>query len=295
MNAPTPAIAPATQQVVDLDLMRTFVAIAETRSFSRAAQKVFRTPSAVSMQVKRLEDVLQRTVLVRDNRNVELTPDGEMLLGYCRRILSLSGEMMARFLTPNLAGTVRLGAPDDYGQRIMPDVLKRFAESHPNVRVDVTVEASESLIRRFERGELDVMIYTAQCDDPEPGAVVLLEEDLVWAGVRGGSAHMRDPLPVSMWEDSCPWCKRAMAVLDGEARAWRTAYKTSHTMAQRAAIEADLAVSPFPRSFMDDPLVALSETDGLPPLGSYQIRMQVREGTGACSEAVAGHVMACFA
>lgn len=294
MNIAHHPLTPTAAHAVDLDLLRTFLAIAETGSFSKAAEKVFRTPSAVSMQVKKLEEMLGRSVFVRDSRSVTLTNDGEILLGYARRMVALSNEMMARFITPEMEGTVCLGAPDDYGQRIMPEVLKRFAETHPNVRVNVVVESSELLVKRFDRGEIDVMVYTAQDDTPDPGAIVLLEEDLVWAGVRGGSAHTRDPLPVSMWEDSCVWCRRATDVLTRQGRAYRTAYKTSHTMAQRAAIEADLAVAPFPKGFMEPPLIALGEAEGLPALGKYQIRMRTKDNPGCCSQAVADHVIACF-
>ncbi|MEL6818742.1 MAG: LysR family transcriptional regulator [Pseudomonadota bacterium] len=295
MNAPNSTIQAASNHAVDLDLLRTFVAIAETKSFSKAAERVFRTPSAISMQVKKLEDILQRSVFERDSRSVSLTPDGEILLTYARRMLALSNEMMARFIVPDMAGIVTLGAPDDYGQRIMPEVLKRFADTHPNIRVNVVVESSEHLVKRFERGELDVMVYTAQDATPDPGATVLLEEDLVWAGVKGGSAHMRDPLPVSMWEDTCAWCRQATDVLVSEGRSYRTAYKTSHTMAQRAAIVADLAVAPFPKGFLEEPLVALGEEHGLPPLGKYQIRMRTKENHGKCTQAVADHVMGVFA
>ncbi|MEL6437260.1 MAG: LysR family transcriptional regulator [Pseudomonadota bacterium] len=294
MTITSPNIQATSAHSVDLDLLRTFVAIAETGSFSKAAERVFRTPSAVSMQVKKLEETLQRSVFARDSRSVSLTPDGEILLGYARRMLALSNEMMARFLVPDMAGVVTLGAPDDYGQRIMPEVLKRFAETHPNIRVNVIVESSEYLVKRFDRGEMDVMVYTAQDDTPDPGAIVLLEEDLVWAGVKGGSAHTRDPLPVSMWEDSCAWCRRATDVLTREGRSYRTAYKTAHTMAQRAAIQADLAVAPFPRGFMEDPLIVLGKEHGLPPLGKYQIRMRTKQNHGKCTQAVADHVMSVF-
>ncbi|MEM1376971.1 MAG: LysR family transcriptional regulator [Pseudomonadota bacterium] len=294
MNAPNPTFSAVAHHAVDLDLLRTFVAIAETKSFSKAAERVFRTPSAVSMQVKKLEEALQRSVFDRDSRSVSLTADGEVLLSYARRMLALSNEMMARFVSPDLAGVVTLGAPDDYGQRIMPEVLKRFAETHPNIRVNVIVESSENLVTRFEKGEIEVMVYTAQNEEPDPGAIVLLEEELVWAGVRGGSAHTIDPLPVSMWEDSCMWCQRATKALALDGRAYRTAYKTAHTMAQRAAIEADLAVAPFPKGFMEEPLIELGQEHGLPSLGTYQIRMRVKDNPGKCSEAVAEHVKGIF-
>lgn len=294
MNIPKPDLTPATIQSVDLDLMRTFVAIVETGSFSKAAEKVFRTPSAVSMQVKKLEDIVGRAVFERDSRSVSMTSDGEILLSYARRMVALSNEMMARFITPDMEGTVCLGAPDDYGARIMPMVLKRFAETHPNVQVNVIIETSDLLRKRFEDGQLDVMVYTGQPNTLDTKSVVLLEEPLVWAGVKGGSAHTRDPLPLSMWEEGCAWRSGAVKALNECGRSWRTAYMTAQTMAQRAAIISDLAIAPFPKSFIEDPLVELDERHGLPPLGTYQIRMQLKDNPGCCSQAVADHVIACF-
>lgn len=294
MNAPHAPLTAIAMQSVDLDLLRTFLAIAETGSFSKAAEKVFRTPSAVSMQVKKLEETLGRAVLVRDSRSVSLTTDGEMLLGYARRMIALSNEMMARFITPDMEGTVCLGAPDDYGARIMPDVLKRFAQSHPNVQVNVIIETSEQLHERFNNGGLDVMVYTAQTDMADPQAHVLLDEPLVWAGVKGGCAHTREPLPLSMWEEGCAWRNKAVKALADQNRSYRIAYMTAHTMAQRAAIISDLAVAPFPQSFIEDPLVALDERHGLPPLDNYQIRLRLKDNPGCCSQAVADHVIACF-
>ena len=293
MNAPNgkPAVA---QAPADIDLLRTFLAIAETGSFSKAAERVFRTPSAVSMQVKKLEETLGTAVFERDSRSVKLTQGGEMLVGYARRILALSNEMMARFVMPEMEGTVCLGAPDDYGARIMPNVLKRFAETHPNVQVNVVIETSELLMKRFQEGKLDVMVYTAHSDGLEDGAQVLLEEGLVWAGVRGGCAWERDPLPLSMWSEGCPWRADAVRGLSEVGRSYRTAYMTPHTQAQMAAIASDLAVAPFPKSFIEEPLIPLGEKEGLPPLGTYQIRMRIKDNPGCCSRAVADHVVACF-
>lgn len=293
MNAPN-AKPVLVQTPVDIDLLRTFLAIADTGSFSKAAERVFRTPSAVSMQVKKLEEALGTSVFARDSRSVKLTAGGEMLVGYARRILALSNEMMARFVMPEMEGTVCLGAPDDYGERIMPQVLKRFAETHPNVQVNVIIETSELLTKRFENGQLDVMVYTAHSDGLEDGAQVLLEEDLVWAGVKGGCAWEREPLPLSMWSESCPWRADAVRALSEIGRSYRTAYMTPHTQAQFAAIVSDLAIAPFPKSFIAEPLIALGEKQGLPPLGTYQIRMRVKENAGCCSSAVADHVTACF-
>mgnify|MGYP001817162938 CR=1 FL=1 len=296
MNAPDKSVRAAALSAVDIDVMKTFVAITETGSFSKAAERVFRTPSAVSMQIKKLEDVLGVSVFERDSRSVALTTDGELLLSYSRRILALSNEMMARFVMPEIAGTVCLGAPDDYGNKLLPDVLKRFAETHPNVSVNVIIDTSENLKKRFEKGELDVMLHTSSHKHSmEPGASVVLEEDLVWAGLKGGCAYEKDPLPVSMWDGYCAWRTSAVDALGKVGRNYRIAYMSAEVVAQRAAIMADLAVAPMASSFIEPPLVRLNQKQhGLPPLGTYQIRMQLKESAGCCSEAVADHVLACF-
>lgn len=280
---------------VDIDLLRTFLAIAETASFSRAAERVFRTPSAVSMQMKKLEELLGVSVFTRDSRSVALTAEGELLVGYARRILALSNEMMARFVMPDVHGTVRLGAADDHGERLLPQVLTRFAETHPNVAVDVVIENTDQLVPRFERGDLDVVIHTARPQSALPAdTTVLIEEQLVWGGLKGGCAWERDPLPVSMWEEGCSWRANAVQALGEIGRDFRIAYMSAHTSAQRAALMSDLAIAPLPASIIQPPLVCLGEKHGLPKLGTYQSRMRVRADAGECSRAVADHVVACY-
>ncbi len=296
MNAPDKQINPAAFAAIDIDVMKTFVAIAETQSFSKAAQKVFRTPSAVSMQIKKMEDILGVPVFERDSRSVALTQDGEMLLSYARRIIALSNEMMARFIMPDIEGTVRLGAPDDYGNKLLPQLLKRFAETHPNVSVDVIMDGSQNLLKRFDEGELDVMIYTSSNTRAmEKGATVVLEEELVWAGLKGGCAYEKNPLPISMWDKGCAWRAGAVDALDALGREFRVAYMSAQVVAQRAAVMADLAVAPMPCSFIEAPLIRLNQKEhNMPPLGTYQIRMQLRDNAGCCSQAVADHMLACF-
>ena len=163
--------------LLDLDVLRTFVAIAETGSFTLAANAVFRTPSAVSMQIKKLEEVLGVSVFSRDARSVSLTKDGEMLMGLARRMLALNREAVSRFIVPDIAGVVRLGSPDDYGERVLPQVLKRFAQTHPAIAVDVTIDQSVNLRRRLAEGIEDF-----------PGQPLLLHPPFAAAVVDGAVA-----------------------------------------------------------------------------------------------------------
>ena len=144
-------------QALDPELLRAFVLIADGHSFTQAALRIGRTQSAVSMQVKRLEDVLGQRVLSRGKGgSIDLTPHGRYLLSRAREILALNDEVLATFRSPQLAGTVRLGTPDDYALSHLPPILQRFAETHPAVQVDVLCASSTDLVERLKAGELDL-------------------------------------------------------------------------------------------------------------------------------------------
>ena len=281
--------------LLDIDVLKTFVAIAETGNFSTAAEAVLRTPSAVSMQIKKLEEQLGATLFLRDARSVSLTESGETLLGYARRMLALSNEAVSRFHMPDMQGHVRLGAPDDIGERYLPAILRRFADLYPLITVDVTVDMSGNLRRRLQEQRLDLALVNTA-----PGALagegeVVHTDQLVWAGAKCGTAHLRDPLPVSVWEDGCCWRADALTVLDRQKRTHRVAYLSAHTMAQRAAVVADLAVAPLPRSYLSGDMVALGPAQGLPELGRFDVRMLSGAQSSDIIDAVADSIRASFA
>ncbi len=289
MNAPLNHPMP----LLDLDVLRTFVAIAETGSFTLAAGAVFRTPSAVSMQIKKLEDILGASVFLRDARSVTLTQEGEMLMGYARRMLALNREAVSKFIVPDIAGVVRLGSPDDYGERILPIVLKRFAKTHPAIAVDVIIDMTANLRRRMAERQLDITLRTARNNMPSD-AEVLLTEPIVWGGAKGGCAHLRDPLPVSLWEEGCVWRADALDALGRAGRNYRVAYMSAHTAGQRAAILSDLAIAPLPKSFIGEEIVALGPDEGLPLLSNYNLAMIVAPDASAPVQAAADHIRATF-
>jgi DNA-binding transcriptional LysR family regulator len=290
MNAPLNHPLP----LLDLDVLRTFVAIAETGSFTLAASAVFRTPSAVSMQIKKLEEILGRAVFTRDARSVALTSDGEILLGFARRLLAINREAVSKFVLPDISGIVRLGSPDDFGERVLPFVLKRFAETHPSIAVDVTIDQSVNLRRRMAERTLDITLLTDASGVYASDSEVLFTEPIVWAGMKGGCAHMREPLPVSLWEEGCAWRAGALEALGREGRSYRVAYMSAHTAGQRAAILSDLAVAPLPKSFIGEDLVELGPKDGLPKMGDYCLGMILAPDASAPVQAAADHIRAAF-
>ncbi|SDJ12296.1 LysR substrate-binding domain-containing protein [Billgrantia gudaonensis] len=288
-----PSSGRAPLPLLDTDVLRTFVAIAESGSFTRAARQVFRTPSALSMQIKRLEETLGQTLFVREARQVRLTPEGELLLGYGRRLLRLNEEAVTQFLAPSLEGRVSLGTTDDVGSRILPGVLAQFARSHPAVQVDVVVGGSRDMLVRLEAGELDLVLSTGGMHDPSAHVETVHSEPLVWAGREGGVAAQRSPLPVALANHGCPWRKLALDALDRAGLSYRIAYTCEHCAGQQAAMLADLAVAPFPLALIRQPLRRL-DGDILPALGDYQVALVRRDGLGGAGEALAERVVEAF-
>lgn len=284
--APSRAALP----LLDSEVLRTFVTIAESGSFTRAAQQLFRTPSALSMQIKRLEETLGQTLFVREARYVRLTTEGEVLLGYGRRLLKLNAEAVTQFLAPTIEGRVGLGITDDVVGRILPNVLAQFARSHPAVQVDVVVGRSQDLLARLDEGELDLALVMGG----EPGQAargdVVHSEPLVWAGREDGVAVERTPLPVTLAQQGCAWRRIALNALDHAGVNYRIAYSCDHCAGQEAAMLADLAVTAFPKSLIRPPLKRLNN-DALPPLGDYQVFLVKRAGSSDASEVLAERVV----
>lgn len=291
MNAPHIPQIP----ILELDLLKTLVAIAETGNFSAAAEVVFRTPSAVSMQVKRIEEIVGRPVFVRDSRSVSLTPDGELLLEHGRRLLALNRDVLAKFVTPEVAGEVTLGAPDDVSERFLPEMLRRFAMSHPGVVVNVVVEDSPELIAGIKNKSIDMAIITCEGDQKREGSEILHRENLVWATLKGGVAGEQNPLPISVWEEGCFWRKVALESLHEAGRDYRIAFQSSYIAGQKAAILADLVVAPIPISSLSEEIIEAKNICCLPKLPEYGLGLLVRDEPNAAVVAAVDHLRASFA
>ena len=191
--------------LLEMDVLRTFVSIAESGSFTRTAAQIFRTTSAVSMQIKRLETTLGCALFSREARRVALTTEGERLLSYARRLLKLNEEAVGAFIKPSLSGQVRFGAPADIGTHILPGLLSLFARTHPGIEVNVSVGRSVDMIQRIDAGELDVaLISVGNLGQDDARGEVVHREPLVWAGRAGGVAMRRNPLPVAVTASPIP-------------------------------------------------------------------------------------------
>jgi DNA-binding transcriptional LysR family regulator len=287
------SMQPQQHSLLETDLLKTFVTICETGSFTEAARRVFRTPSAVSMQIKRLEEQLGRALFVRHPRHVTLTADGEAFSGHARDILRINDEALSRFRIPQLEGRIRFGAPDDFGVRYLPTILSRFAATHPLVEVAVFLSTSVSLSRQFEAGEIDMILTVSAQSDTTPGQLIH-SEPLVWVGARDGMAFSKTPVPLAMSAHGCPWRAAALASLDEGGVRYRIAYTSETGAGQLAAVLADLAIAPLPISLVGEHHRKLTEKDGFGKIGLYQLKLQKTPEIGSAGQVFADHVRESF-
>ena len=276
---------------IDTELLRTLVAIADHGGFTRAAEHLNRTQSAVSMQMKRLEDdVVQRRLFEREGRQVRLNSEGQVLLGYARRILNLHGEVLSTLREPHMVGAVRIGTPDDYVMRFLPGILSRFAQSHPLVQVEVHCESSAQLL---QRQDLDLSIVTRM-----PGNEIgqlLRQERFVWAEAQGFSPHQQSPMPLAMFNSGC-FCRAwACNALDTQQRPYRLAYTSPSLSAIMAVVGAGLAVTAQLRSLITPDLRILGNHEGLPELPNCSIvLLRNPRSQSPVSETLAEHIVEGF-
>ncbi len=259
---------------LDPDLLRTFIYIAEGGSFTRAAQRVGRTQSAVSMQMQRLEGLLGERLLSRGKGgSVHLTPHGEFLLHRARDLLALNDEIWTSFRAPTVHGTVRLGTPDDYALRYLPQILKRFAESYPAVQVDVLCLPSSGLVERLRAGELDLTLCSDGHASAGLPAVPLWHGPLTWITSTAYAPHRLDPLPVALAGDECTWAEAALRALDAAGRRYRIAYRSATQLGTHAPVVAGLAVTVSTISWLPEGLRPMRAEEGMPALPDFGILM----------------------
>ena len=275
--------------LLDIDQLRTFVAIADTGSFTRAAEIVHKTQSAVSMQMKRLEERVGRAIFERDGRQSKLTEEGERLLDYARRIVRLNAECIASFNDQELTGRVRLGLPDDYADRYLPEILARFARSNPRAEVTVMCEPTPHLMDRVQNGDLDLAIIT-HVDRRGPSEIVRAEQ-LLWVTSARHTVHEEAPVPLALGRPTCDWRQSATEALERADRPFRILYVSWHSTAVGAAVVAGLAVSVLPESAVRSGMRILGPSDGFPALPSCKIGLiRSRREANPLADALGLHI-----
>lgn len=281
---------------LDPDLLRAFVYIAEEGSFTRAAERVGRTQSAVSMQVQRLESVLGHQILVRGKGGaIQLTSHGRYLLERSRELLSLNDDIWNAFHTPTVRGTVRLGTPDDYALRYLPPVLKRFADTHPAVEVDVLCLPSSELVQRLRAGDLDLTLCSEGHESRAWPSTLLWRGPLHWITSERHAPHRLDPLPLALAAGDCAWRLAAIRTLEKVGRRYRIGYTSATLTGTHAPVLAGLAVTVSPVTIMAPGLRALRPDEGLPALPDAGIvLLKGREAVQPVTDVLAAHITETF-
>jgi DNA-binding transcriptional LysR family regulator len=275
---------------LDLDQLQSFCAIADCGSFTEAARRVNKTQSAVSMQIKRLEERLGRSLLTRDGRTVKLTHDGEQVYGRARKMLRVNAEIMDLFAEGDLAGSIRFGVPDDYAVRLLPVILSSFQRTHPRIVVDVRCQPSEELIEGMKTGRYDLIVFT-QGTSHAYGELFRTER-MFWVASHGGQALSTDPLPIAGGVHCC-WKDNAIEALNRIGRDYRVAYTSSNALAITSAVLTDLAVGFLPESALQPGMKVISEDKDLPRLRDAEIAlMRASHAYGGIFDALASHIVA---
>ncbi|MGF9562767.1 LysR substrate-binding domain-containing protein [Neorhizobium sp. JUb45] len=278
---------------LDIDQLHTFVAIVDTGSFTKAADRVFKTQSAVSMQMRRLEERVGKQLFMKDGRGNKLTAEGDKLLNYARRIIRLNNEAMAAFDDNRLEGTLRIGTPDDYADRYMPEIIGRFAKTHPNVELYIVCEPSPSLAEKMARGELDIALVT---HNPRLRVSdVVRTEPLCWVGSANHPLKDDAPVPLAVGRRDCLWRQLACSALDADGRDYQVLFTSWSATVVAAAVLTGLAVSVLPESALRTGMKVLTSADGFPPLPPVQIGLMKRPGLSpSLLNAITDHITACL-
>ena len=274
---------------LDLDQLQTFVTIADMGSFTRAAEEVHRTQSAVSMQMRRLEERLGKPLFEKDGRTNRLTEEGERLLTYARRLLRLNRETLAAFDDASLEGHIRIGTPDDYADRFLPEIIARFARSNPRVELSVICEPTHNLLDQLKRGNLDIAIVTHS--GSKGASEVVRREPLLWVTSANHSIHAEDVLPIAVGRSTCLWRRTACDMLDGMGREYRILFTSWSATVIIAAVLSGQAVSVLPECALRPGMRILGEAEGFGALPDVHIGiLRGQSGHPELVDALARHI-----
>ena len=255
---------------LDLSALRSFVTVADVGGVTRAAGYLNLTQSAVSMQIKRLEESLGIQLFLRAARKLALSPEGEQLVSYGRRMLALNDEVLSRFSVAACRGPIRLGVPHDVVYPAIPGILRRMAQAYPMVQVNLVSSFTVLMKEGFARGDFDVILTTET--HPDPGAEVLSSRPLVWVGARGGTAWQRRPLRLG-FKDTCIFRPTAQAALDAAGLPWDIATGGESEQAVEATVAADLAVTARLLGSIPDGTGVIDGGNQLPDLGEMKLAL----------------------
>lgn len=277
---------------LDMTALRSFAMVAETGGVTRAAARLHLTQSAVSMQVKRLEEAIGAPLIDRSRRGMALSPQGELLLSYARRMIALNDEAWGRLTADDLEGEIVFGVPADIVYPHVPGVLRRFARAFPRMKVTLVSSYTRRLKAMLRAGEADLILTTES--DPDAGAELLQRADLVWVGAPGGHAWTARPLRLA-FENNCIFRSAAQEALDDAGIEWEMGVTSETTRSIEAFLSADLGVHASLEGAVSPFLEKIDHGGALPPMPRVGINMYVAEAANPQALSLADQVRDAYA
>jgi len=258
--------------MLDLDLLRSFVSVVDTGGFTRAGERVHKTQSTVSQQIRRLEEDIGRPLLIRAGRRVVPTEDGERLLSYARRMLALAEEARDVLARPVTEGAVRLGIPEDFAAYRLTELLASFSRARPGLRLDVRADQSKHLRRDMERGDLDIALLKRVAG--QKGAIAVWPERVHWVTSRTHPVDLvRPSIPLVGFPTGCLYRAGAIHAIEAAGRAWHMAYTSSSLAGIQAAVAAGLGLSILSEIAIQPDHRILAASDGFAPIDATEMAL----------------------
>lgn len=255
---------------IDTIGLQCFIALAETGSFTRAAERVGRTQSAISQQISKMESLLGKSLLVR-GKAFALTPEGEIFLGYARRIFALHREALDRFKEPELEGEVRFGLPENFASVYLSEILADFSRIHPRILLNIECDLTLTLFERFKKHEFDLVLVKMNRPEDFPNGLDVWSEPLKWVGDRS-LIDPAKPVPLILAPQPCVYRASAVASLEQASRPWRLVFSSPSYAGAVAAVRAGMGISVMPQTMIPDDLQAI-EAAVLPTLADTHISL----------------------
>ena len=274
-----------------IDFLRTFIAVADTKGFTKAGRQVNRSQSAVSMQIKRLEDEVGKPLFERIGKTVKLTTEGSLLIKYARRIVKEHDDAVMALSKPALKGFIRFGSPEHYTAGVLPKLLARFASSYPDVLVEMRCENSDKIKESVDRGELDIGL----CTQISEGGQVIYHDPVVWVTDPGFIVQKDKALSLAVFEDDCIFRSWAVAALEQAGIEYRIVYVSRSISGILDAVRAGLAIAPIVKSNVPPDLKTVGIDDGLPVLPISNVALHtVKAPTPETVTCFAGYLIKAF-
>ena len=268
--------------MLDTATLQCFLAVASTGSFTKAAERIGRTQSAVSQQIAKLEDLIGKSLIQRGKR-VVLTNEGQIFEEYARKIVTMHLEVIDRFKTPNLKGQIRFGLPEDFATRFLADVLVDFVRIHPRVFLNIECDLTLNLFERFKKNEFDMVLVKMSRPEDFPNGIDVWSEKLEWVGDKNLLSTFFDnqkPLPLILSPQPCVYRSRAIRALEDANIKWQVVFSSPSYNGTIAAVKAGLGITILPKVMVPNHLQTLNNTM-LPTLSDTHISLLKRNKNNA--------------